>query len=335
MVFHYLSPLLTLPFSVYDAFNFSVVADKDSIGNDLIVNLMFYPMCNDRLIVVFSNSTISVLKISEFGHKILGNGPSQSHGNSSFTQVESHRLIETFEDEHSLCFASKSGEFETWICGWDWNVENVLTICSITQDHGFRHVKLVSKSEILPYQVSMSFSAKALMGTITWNGDTKYTRTRIWQGVDFAESEIKMEPIELQGLGFGWDHKGEYFLIWNFQLDGVSRLELYSKEELKSVRNSPSTPKFSRQLNLGLLSLKARFLTRELFETTTDQISNEEIPIVTYLVVKSTDIRLLLWDPSKNDTLKEIDLTMKEVYFHYSLVYSMCCIDGSWERLLG
>eukprot|EP00210_Caulerpa_lentillifera_P009034 g8622.t1 len=296
---------------VYSVTNgFSLVAEEFNVGTDFVVNLMFYLNHNERLIVMFVDSTIAVLSISTQSRRMHRSGTGSRVISRGIIPVESHQLIEVYEDKLSLLFASERNDSEIWICGWDRNVENVLNLCSITQEVGFRRTRIKSRSSVLPSNIFMSIPARALMGITTFNGDVKFTRTKIWQEIDFDRLENKEEPFELQGHGFGWDHFGKYFLIWNLQLDGESKIELYYTNDLKFYLPNP---KITRHLNFGVLSMKAQFHNCQSFLQRV--MPSGEMPIISYLIIKPTEIILVVWDTTTDDFMKEINVTMKEVWY--------------------
>lgn len=297
--------------SVYDMFdNFSLVAEWEDTNYEVIQGLTFHNNQNDALIVLFDDATLALMSLS-FESENEENQPNKSlqcTGTLEIKQV--FRILNGYTDILELRYGIFTHGIETWVWAFDGNVKNIITICSIERGRSQRlEVKL--DVDINPELNYLSIPQKAIMLVTVLDDGSIPSETRIWNDLDFDGVVNVKSPAKISSSqSFGFSDCGSYFLIWNYSECAESAIEVYDVRLLKTT----TQPIAKRSVGHDVLRAIGQFVKHDQYSIRAfGSTSQEESPIVAFIVVSLEKVKLTVCTLRLHKTLRELDLTVKEV----------------------
>lgn len=297
--------------SVYNMLeNFSLVAEWEDVCCRALKRLAFHNNQNNELILVFQDADGTVLHIlvkSNDGAKHLERNLQRS---GSIEVKDGFQIFDESKNRNELVYVVENRGIETWVCAWDMTVENVVTLCSITNE-GFRRLQISSSSRMNVKLTYRSISQKTIMLAEVNDDSRKPLRTRIWHDLDFNVAVHMHSPIEIHNIqGFGFSECGLYLLAWKYFEGTENAIEIYKVEQLEKSQK----PISQKVLGNNMKALKGQFIKRNQFSLEVLELtSQEQRPFVAYMVESLNKVELIFWDFSCSVVLKQMNLTMKEV----------------------
>lgn len=289
--------------SVYDILdNYSFVAAWEDTTYEHVNRLTFHNNHNDELVVVFYDSTVAVMSLSDESR----DGTEQQ--NRTFEIQDEFRVLKKYKDISKLRRNVFTHGTETWVCAWDVSAKGTVNVCSINPS-GFRTLQIKSDDDMTPTFVYGSIPQKAIMLAKTRN--TKPLNTVICTDLDFDSKISTDSPIELSNSqGFGFSDCGSYLLTWNYSQHSENAVEAYDVRLLKTTPN----PLARIFIGRDVLRAKGMFIERNQYSLETlDYVTSKESLIAAILVASSSKVELTLWDILPNEVFKRFNLTMQGV----------------------
>jgi len=297
--------------SVYDILdNFSLVTNWEDTSHASIQGLTFHNNQNSELVVVFRDSSVGLMSLSVDCKDITQESEESLQQTGTLEIKQELRLLEKYSDMSNLLYAVENHGLETWVSVYDSTIRRTITLCSITRE-GFRKLRIESLGIIEPARIYTSASSNSLVLVSVHGMEVKPFATRILKGIDFANDDIGVSPIEIKGgQSFGFSECGMYFLMWTHGEDGTNAIEVYDVHKLCA---SP-IPLARTFLGSDVLQARGYFLRRDLNMTKPlASACQDVVPYVVYLVASSSKVKLTICTICLDEILKEVELTLKEV----------------------
>eukprot|EP00210_Caulerpa_lentillifera_P007751 g7397.t1 len=306
---------------VYDMLdNFSLVAEWEDSSRENIQRLTFHNNQNNELVVVFRDSTVALMHIVIKDEDALKESKSDQPQSKRMEINGEIRILDEYKDINRLRYYIANEGCETWVVMWDINVSNTINVLSIIQNK-FRRLQIKSNDNIAPTFSYCSISQKALLLVYMRKGGSEPLETCIVHDIDFTKEVIDYSTRSIEnGQSFGFSECGNYFLIWRHSQGGEDALELY---EIQSLKQSLD-PIARKSLGHGVVQVRANFIKSTSTAIEVFKLDIQEIPIVAFIVARVNQVKLLIWAPTTNAILKEIDLTMKESQERVSFLAQAC-----------
>eukprot|EP00210_Caulerpa_lentillifera_P007778 g7422.t1 len=306
---------------VYDMLdNFSLVAEWQDSSHKRIDGLTFHNNKHNELAVVFQDSTVALMHIAIKSKDAMERSKSSQ---PQFKRMEINaefRILNDYKDINTLCYDIANEGCQTWAVAVDYSAVNTITMWSIIQSN-FQKLQIKSKDRIAPMFSYCSLSQKALLLVDMREGGTKPLRTRVVHDLDFTTEVIDYSPRSIEnGQSFGFSDCGRYFLTWRYIQDGEDALELYETQTLKHSLD----PIAKKWLGHGVVTVRANFIKSTSVAIEMLGIDVQDSPIIAFIVARFNQVKLKIWAPTTNSTLKEIDLTMKEMTFSNQTHIEFC-----------
>lgn len=298
--------------SVYDVLdNFSRIAEWENSNYRMIVRLKFHNNKNNELVVVFRGSAVALMYISVESEDAARQLEPSRQPRGILKIKQEFRVLDKYKELQNVrCYLSEHGS-ETWIWSREYFVDGPCWVCSISQQ-GIRKMKIELSPKLTETFVHCSTSEKAIM-LVTLNAAfDRPMRTRIWTELDLAKESCTESPIEIvDAQSFGFSECGRYFLIYKYQAHGgEALLELHDVKKL----SASSRPIAWRSVGRDVKTVRGQFIQQDQRSLEILGIAcQDDSPIIAFVVVSSTDAKLVIWEPSCNRISKEINLTSKEV----------------------
>jgi len=290
--------------------NFSLIAKWEDVNYANVDQLTFHNNQNNKLVVVFNDSTIALMSLSHES-KDGAEHPNSSQEQTGALDIKTEfRMLDEYADMKELRFNVSTNGVETWVCARDITIRNIVTMCSIKQDV-FRRLQIKCDDSFIWTFFYHSIPQKALMLVAVFGDYDKPLVTRIWTDLDF-DNEIKIESqIELRNRqGFGFSECGSYFLTWDYRDHAENAVEAYDVRLLKTSTN----PLARTSIGTDVLRAKGQFI--QLHPASLEVLgymSMEETLIAAILVASSNKMELMLWDVLHDEVFRKLNLIIKEV----------------------
>eukprot|EP00210_Caulerpa_lentillifera_P007810 g7453.t1 len=291
--------------------NFLLVAEWNGQQYEEVDNMVFHNNQNNELVVVFEDSTVKLIYIATESEDPTQESTSYQQYISRMEIKKTFRILDNFGVYYKLYFSISSEEYETWVVAWNVYVTNTITLLSITQEEP-RYIQIKANDDIIPTFAYCSISQKALL-LVYMDEDSKPLRTKNYQDIDFTKDIIENSPRIFQdGQSFGFGNCGRYFLIWRYDEGKENDVEMYKIESLDRSLYLIGR----KSLGHGVLAFQGHFVENinaavKVLKTNIQATP----PIVAFLVAQVNQTKLTFWTPTTNATLKELNLTIREMTF--------------------
>eukprot|EP00210_Caulerpa_lentillifera_P007820 g7462.t1 len=290
--------------------NFLLVAKWNGGQYEEVDNMVFHNNQNNELVVVLEDSTVKLIYIATESENPTQESTSYQQYISRMEIKKTFRILDNFGVYYKLYFSISSEEYETWVVAWNIHVTNTITLLSITQEEA-RYIQILLEDNIIPTFAYCSISQKALL-LVYMDEDSKPLRTKIYQGIDFTKDIIENPPRIFQdGQSFGFSNCSRYFLIWRYDKGKENDVEIYKIESFDKSLYLIGR----RSLGQGVLAVREHFVENSNVAIEVLKTNIQATPIVAFLIAQVNQAKLTFWEPTTNATLKELNLTMKEMTF--------------------
>eukprot|EP00210_Caulerpa_lentillifera_P007802 g7446.t1 len=301
--------------------NFSLVAEWEDYKYEVVSCFTFHNNQNNEFVVVFKDSTIALMELEIKSINVVEQAWTYQKLVGKLNIKNVFHILEGSQDSQGLHFHIDTYESETWVCAWDTFVEDIINLCSITLG-GFRKMQI--KSNLIDWNAPTplcAISQKAIVLVKTNWSDNRPLYSRIWHSINFERDVTYDQSIEIIGKGLGFSDCGCYLLNWKNMDNGDSMLELYELRKSRKMLELIS----NRSIGQDVTFVRGLFLKRN--SNTIKELkclTQDCRPLVSYLVAKSNEVKLLFWDPFTNNVLKEMNVTMDKMELFHDVCIGFC-----------
>eukprot|EP00210_Caulerpa_lentillifera_P007865 g7506.t1 len=261
--------------------NFTLFATWEDTSFERIATFTFHNNQNNELVLVFEDSTVVLISVSS-KTEVEPQEATLSHQDIEDVKLKKKFLIfDTQKDKKQTRFEIANEGLETWVVAYDMNVRYTIALLSIKEE-GFQCLQVNIGVDMLHAFSYCSINEKVLMLVKTSRDGSKPLTTTICQGIDSIKKPIEDVPITIEGQCFGFSPC------------------LYE-------------PIASRSIGQNVYTTRGQFLTKDNDQEFDGQEAQANPLMVAFLVGKSNQVLLTLWEPFIDKEVKTLDLTMEEM----------------------